>query len=663
MWGQCSGDLQHHMNKGRGSTFNGCILEFPGVAADKFNCNASIFLLSHHHADHTIGLRNRTFNRRVYCSKGTKKLLESNKSYNHIQHLIRALDYNRQYTLNVEQDKEITLVVVTLIPSYHCPGSCMFLIEQDEKAVIYTGDIRAEDWWIKGLPYNQFLYPYTSSKQLENIYIDTTFAYRGEPYAKYATNSDALKMLAGILALYPKDDPEIQFYFNDSVSGLDECWIKLAYEFGLEIHAEATNSKILNVVEVTETLPSYGGRHTFTHTIEGTKAPQKSKLHACGRYWKCTEPKAKFPVSICQYSDFNVVDFAAASMPIRIDSIHGVDIEGLKKIDTTAKGNKIYNFKNRVWLLSQDGTELLPDNLKLLFSRHSSYEETVNFISIFKPKQVFPCCESRQTWLNGFTVKRIFGSVCSPGMESSYDQMMEREHGMPLSQITDREVKQVNRWSVAECEQERKFVAGFYSKLDQNPGNGKLLALEYAKDYRTNTYTGEVAKDAKNYDYKVQDLVAGRREKWYSNFIENCQNEYFEMLQYGELSGSKKDVHSSSIFMPSSSDNDLIPSSAVKESMRNLSELLNMKKRQPYLVRKPNCRNLDMRTRSMVFSSFDSFEMSFAENTTTNNNGNQVLFRSGNKFDAESVASINAKLRGNPDLWSLTPLTKLTLKP
>lgn len=33
-------------------------------------------------------------------------------------------------------------VVVTAIPAGHCPGSVMFLFEQGDKKILYTGDFR-----------------------------------------------------------------------------------------------------------------------------------------------------------------------------------------------------------------------------------------------------------------------------------------------------------------------------------------------------------------------------------------------------------------------------------------------------------------------------------------------------------------------------------------
>ena len=59
------------------STFDGLIREFPTIAIDNFRHRpgVNIYLLSHVHNDHLIGLACRTWDSPIYCSSITAKWL------------------------------------------------------------------------------------------------------------------------------------------------------------------------------------------------------------------------------------------------------------------------------------------------------------------------------------------------------------------------------------------------------------------------------------------------------------------------------------------------------------------------------------------------------------------------------------------------------------
>lgn len=61
----------------------------------------------------------------------------------------------------------------------------MFLMEgEDGKSILYTGDIRAEEWWVDKLRRHPVLLPYTTGvKTLDKIYLDTSWGWQG--YEKF----------------------------------------------------------------------------------------------------------------------------------------------------------------------------------------------------------------------------------------------------------------------------------------------------------------------------------------------------------------------------------------------------------------------------------------------------------------------------------------------
>lgn len=87
---------------------------------------------------------------------------------------------------------------VTCIDANHCVGAVMFLIEGDGKAILYTGDIRAEVWWVNSLVQNPVLLPYTlGPRRLDCIYLDTTFATKNQPYREFPSKAAGIQELLG----------------------------------------------------------------------------------------------------------------------------------------------------------------------------------------------------------------------------------------------------------------------------------------------------------------------------------------------------------------------------------------------------------------------------------------------------------------------------------
>lgn len=130
------------------STFDGRLTEYPLISIDKFKLNgAKYFLLSHVHSgiqdfhslqsifnhcrmlDHLDGLQNERFNKKIYCSEESAKILPlithsrtGRPLYAHLKDLLVPIPYNKKYTIDTE---EYNKVEVTFLPANHCLGSSM----------------------------------------------------------------------------------------------------------------------------------------------------------------------------------------------------------------------------------------------------------------------------------------------------------------------------------------------------------------------------------------------------------------------------------------------------------------------------------------------------------------------------------------------------------
>ncbi|ODV82462.1 uncharacterized protein CANTADRAFT_30341, partial [Suhomyces tanzawaensis NRRL Y-17324] len=419
----------------RGNSFQGVLAEFNSISVDKFNTGASTFLLTHFHADHLAGLDAKSFCKKVYCTPTTRALLALNPAYHHILLYVIPLDYGK-HSISVNG----LPIELTLIQSYHCPGSTMFLVEDKVKAVLITGDIRAESWWVQGLAKNPYLFQYTTGlKVLANIYLDTTFSYRGEPYIEMSDNNDGINGVIQMLRSYPQDDEEIQFFFMDTTSGFEEAWAKIVPLFlgSLTLGADL-RARISALCQQNDS-----SAQILSQSIGKTHYPRFHVIAKAGNH------KPNFAVTIKQCIDFNISDMAGILFPIPVNSLTETERATLRLVHSTAKGNEIYRFKNRLWILPKGGSEYLPKEIKLVFSRHLSFSESRKLVSLFRPKEVYPCCESKTTWLSGFSVERIFGDLCI-SREFKYDLMMFNKFGRPSLQIQERPVMTINRWSFEE---------------------------------------------------------------------------------------------------------------------------------------------------------------------------------------------------------------------
>ncbi|MCJ1309770.1 hypothetical protein MMC25_003431 [Agyrium rufum] len=236
------------------STFDGVVAEFPEIRIDYFRRSIGkkvlAYFLSHVHSDHTQGLD--TFRSQfIYCSSATRELLLrmekfyhrvnfANKrtevqvrGYKHLKNLLKPIPLNVPTEIELEPGKQVQ---VTLLDANHCLGAVMFLIEGDGKAILYTGDIRAEAYWVNALARNPIMVPYTrTQRHLDKIYLDTTFASHQDDCAQYVTKAEGLHELMAKVEIYP---PETIFHFNAWTLGYEDVLVTLSRALRSKIHVD-----------------------------------------------------------------------------------------------------------------------------------------------------------------------------------------------------------------------------------------------------------------------------------------------------------------------------------------------------------------------------------------------------------------------------------------
>jgi hypothetical protein len=214
-------------------------------------------------------LRLEKYHYRINFAKG---ILESrNVTYDRsMRKLAKPIPLDTPTTIELAPGNSIR---VTLIDANHCCGAVMFLIEGDGKAVLYTGDIRAETWWVNSILQNPVLLPYTLGKRRLNcMYLDTTFATKREPYKDFPSKAEGIRELLDKTGQFPDDTI---FYFHSWTFGYENVWLALSTYLESRIHLDSYRANIYGSLS---TLDKQQLREIGLHVQADNKSLRESGL-------------------------------------------------------------------------------------------------------------------------------------------------------------------------------------------------------------------------------------------------------------------------------------------------------------------------------------------------------------------------------------------------
>ena len=169
-----------------------------------------------------------------------KGILEVRKqTYRHLHLILKAIPVQTPTEIELGAKMRIR---VTLFDANHCPGAVMFLIEGGGKAILYTGDVRAEAWWVNSIIRNPVLIPYTlGEKRLDCMYLDTTFAAKDDVFQDFPSKAAGLQELLQKVQGRP---PDTVFYFRAWTLGYEDVWVALSAVLGSKIHVDEYQSRL-----------------------------------------------------------------------------------------------------------------------------------------------------------------------------------------------------------------------------------------------------------------------------------------------------------------------------------------------------------------------------------------------------------------------------------
>lgn len=219
-----------------------------------------------------------------------KGILETRQqTYRHLKNILKTIPLDTPTTIELSPGNELR---VTMLDANHCVGAVMFLIQGDGKAILYTGDIRAETWWVNSLVRNPVLIPYTlGTRRLDCIYLDTTFATKADLYREFPSKAEGLRELLSKVEQYPKDTV---FHFNAWTFGYENAWIALCATLGSPIHLDKYRWSLYNSLTtnnsmlVAQEAPPLCGFFLGNHWKDGCLTTNPDvRLHSCERGTAC----------------------------------------------------------------------------------------------------------------------------------------------------------------------------------------------------------------------------------------------------------------------------------------------------------------------------------------------------------------------------------------
>ncbi|KAL3852600.1 hypothetical protein ACJMK2_016219, partial [Sinanodonta woodiana] len=328
------------------SCFKGLMKEYNKISIDRFdgiNLKSTVYMLSHCHEDHTVGLDKPEFFERLqsstdvflYCSEVTKVLLEANRKYMHLKQFIRTKPIDEPSTLIIpnpaaSQNDEVQL---TLLPAFHCPGSVMFLLEGREGTVLYTGDFRWEHFDLEKMT---ALRSGNSTKLIKSLYVDTTFFSENSLYIPSRQN--CINAVYCLVRDWIGENPQNIVHISPrSQYGHEPLLKAVAEKLGLKVHVAPYK---FDVYEKIQELRDY-------FTTDENITP----IHACGK-------------KVCKFSmaDKRVM----VILPTTMYFTHRVSL-GLSDIIVSTRGY-----------------------FRACYSFHSSFTEIRQLLAYLKPTRVFP---------------------------------------------------------------------------------------------------------------------------------------------------------------------------------------------------------------------------------------------------------------------------------
>lgn len=121
------------------------------------------------------------------------------------------------------------------------------------------------------------------------------------------------------------------------------------------------------------------------------------------------------------------------ALPLDLLVADGTEDMGLPRLLEVLSEAAVSNIESNIGRLGRDPAEdatiqadngeLLPNKITFPYSRHSSHSELRGLVSVFRPRDIYPCVVDDAGWDESKTMEYLFGDLCE-GNEFAHDREM-----------------------------------------------------------------------------------------------------------------------------------------------------------------------------------------------------------------------------------------------
>ena len=304
--------------------------------------SASVFFLTHAHADHYGGLSS-GFRKPIYCTTITASLV------------VMKLGVDRSVMRIIDPGQTVVVdsVEVSAIDANHCPGAVQFLFRlPNNQKFIHSGDTR----FCESMKENELLRQFRSARIL---YLDTTYCH---PKHTFPDQDEAIRYVVDKVLEEEREEEakgRALYLISSYNIGKERIFVALIRATGKKIFCtrrKREHLELLNIPELTAALTD-DPTCTNVHLVRWNELGPHFRPY----FDKMEERRAK-------YGAARTVAFVPTGW--------------------------VYTKKNGGFGVRESGQ----DSLHLVpYSEHSSFDELVSFVSFIRPEQVIPtvsCSES-----------------------------------------------------------------------------------------------------------------------------------------------------------------------------------------------------------------------------------------------------------------------------